>query len=195
LSGWAAAAVSAALPRVVRLWSDVRIMLPGLRDVVETTHTFKSCPSAALGGTAGACLLGFNGIDPGDGFPVTSVLCPNFTTAGKPLGRPRRAGLDGQLMCVSHRLLGRCPAGSREFGHDLGSGTGYAMLVRQHVPALPAGGSHQDPSILQSKLPIRACLRRSRLRRSGAPEGLFHIDGVAFYDKFPSHRWRYASSI
>ena len=32
------AAVSAALPRALRLWSDVRIILPGYRDVVE--HTF-----------------------------------------------------------------------------------------------------------------------------------------------------------
>jgi glycogen synthase len=33
------AAVSAALPRALRPWSDVRIMLPGYRDVVEQlTH-------------------------------------------------------------------------------------------------------------------------------------------------------------
>ena len=58
------AAVSAALPRALRPWSDVRIMLPGYRDVVEQfTHIEIVGQCAASGGDAG--LLARAGVDPG----------------------------------------------------------------------------------------------------------------------------------
>src|SRR6202045_5518020 len=52
------AAVSAALPRALRLWSDVRILLPGYSDVVEQlTHiqVVGQCPAKA---ERPACSLG-----------------------------------------------------------------------------------------------------------------------------------------
>ena len=52
------AAVSAALPRALRRWSDVRVMLPGYRDIIEQfTHIeiVGECPSLA---EMPACSLG-----------------------------------------------------------------------------------------------------------------------------------------
>ena len=68
------AAVSAALPRALRLWSDVRILLPGYSDVVEQlTHiqVVGRCPAMA---EMPACSLGVSATK--DGLPVYVVLCP-----------------------------------------------------------------------------------------------------------------------
>mgnify|MGYP003538622297 CR=1 FL=1 len=70
------AAVSAALPRALRRWSDVRIMLPGYRDIIEQfTHIeiVGECPSL---GEMPACSLGRSSTK--DGLPVYVLLCPQL---------------------------------------------------------------------------------------------------------------------
>src|SRR5205085_8238035 len=68
------AAVSAALPRALRPWSDVRVMLPGYRDVVEQfTHIEIVGQSAALAEMP-ACTVGRTSTR--DGLPVYVLLCP-----------------------------------------------------------------------------------------------------------------------
>ena len=79
------AAVSAALPRALRRWSDVRIMLPGYRDVVEQfTHIeiVGQCPALA---EMPACSLGRASTK--DGLPVYVLLCPQlYDRPGNPYG-------------------------------------------------------------------------------------------------------------
>ena len=79
------AAVSAALPRALRRWSDVRIMLPGYRDIVEQfTHIeiVGECPSLA---EMPACSLGRASTR--DGLPVYVLLCPQlYDRPGNPYG-------------------------------------------------------------------------------------------------------------
>ena len=79
------AAVSAALPRALRPWSDVRIMLPGYRDVVEQfTHIeiVGQCPAHA---EMPACTLGRASTK--DGLPVYVLLCPQlYDRPGNPYG-------------------------------------------------------------------------------------------------------------
>jgi starch synthase len=70
------AAVSAALPRALRRWSDVRVMLPGYRDILEQlTHIeiVGECPSLA---EMPACSLGRAATK--DGLPVYVLLCPQL---------------------------------------------------------------------------------------------------------------------
>ena len=79
------AAVSAALPRALRPWSDVRILLPGYRDVVEQfTHIqiVGHCPARA---DMPPCTLGRAATR--DGLPVYVLLCPQlYDRPGNPYG-------------------------------------------------------------------------------------------------------------
>src|ERR1700679_3042267 len=79
------AAVSAALPRALRLQSDVRIILPGYRDVVEQfTHIdiVGQCPALA---EMPACSLGLASTK--DGLPVYILLRPQlYDRPGNPYG-------------------------------------------------------------------------------------------------------------
>ena len=81
------AAVSAALPRALRLWTDVRILLPGYRDVVEQfTHIqiVGRCPAMA---EMPACTVGLAATR--DGLPVYVLLCPQlYDRPGNPYGDP-----------------------------------------------------------------------------------------------------------
>ena len=70
------AAVSAALPRALRLWSDVRVMLPGYRDVIaqfDSIEIVGKCPALA---EMPACSLGLTATK--DGLPIYILLCPQL---------------------------------------------------------------------------------------------------------------------
>ena len=89
------AAVSAALPRALRSWSDVRIMLPGYRDVVEQfTHI------EIVGQCAGACgdagLLARADVDPGRAAGLCAAVPTTLRPAGQPLWRRERPRLARQ---------------------------------------------------------------------------------------------------
>src|SRR5258708_39444969 len=79
------AAVSAALPRALRPQNDVRILLPGYRDVVEQflhIQVVGQCPALA---EMPACSLGLTATR--DGLPVYVLLCPQlYDRPGNPYG-------------------------------------------------------------------------------------------------------------
>jgi len=79
------AAVSAALPRALRRWTDVRVLLPGYSEVVEQfTHLEIIGHSPALAEMP-ACSLGLGATK--DGLPVYVVLCPQlYDRPGNPYG-------------------------------------------------------------------------------------------------------------
>ena len=71
------AAVSAALPRALRPWGDVRILLPGYRDVVEQFLHIQIVGQCAALAEMPACSLGLASTK--DGLPVIDVnqiRCP-----------------------------------------------------------------------------------------------------------------------
>ena len=79
------AAVSAALPRALRPWSDVRIMLPGYRDVVEQFTHIEIVGQCAALAEMPACSLGRASTR--DGLPVYVLLCPQlYDRPGNPYG-------------------------------------------------------------------------------------------------------------
>ncbi len=70
------AAVSAALPRVLRTWSDTRLLLPGYSEVVRGLRNLQivgNCPPLAA---MPACDIGLG--ETTDGLPVYAVICPEL---------------------------------------------------------------------------------------------------------------------
>src|ERR1019366_7064010 len=79
------AAVSAALPRALRLWSDVRVLLPGYRDVVKQFASIDIVGACAPLAEMPACSLGLASTK--DGLPVYILLCPQlYDRPGNPYG-------------------------------------------------------------------------------------------------------------
>src|SRR5258708_11152929 len=75
------AAVRAALPRALRDWSDVRIILPGYRDVVEQFLHIEIVGQCGPLAEMPACSLGLTAM------PVYVLLCPElYDRPGNPYG-------------------------------------------------------------------------------------------------------------
>src|ERR1700675_224135 len=178
------AAVSAALARALRLWSDVRILLPGYSDVVEQLAHIQivgQCPPLAQ---MPACKLGL--ASTGDGMPVYVVLCPQlYDRPGNPYGDEfGRDWPDNDIR------FGRFASAAA----DLAAGTldknWAADLVHANdwqaalTPAYLTWHGSRVPSILTiHNLAYQGLFPKESLRRIGAPEASFHIDGLEFYDK------------
>ncbi len=178
------AAVSAALPRALRRWSDVRILLPGYGEVVEQfTHLEVIGHSPALAEMP-ACSLGLGSTK--DGLPVYVVLCPElYDRPGNPYGDP--AGRDwpdndvrfGRLASVAAQLA----AGTldKNWAADLVHANDWQAAL---VPAYLAWNAVNIPTILTiHNLAYQGLFAKESLRRIGAPADSFHIDGLEFYDK------------
>ena len=178
------AAVSAALPRALRRWSDVRIMLPGYRDVVEQfTHIeiVGQCPSLA---EMPACSLGRASTS--DGLPVYILLCPQlYDRPGNPYGdETGRDWPDNDIR------FGRFASAAAELAAGRLDKNWAADLVHANdwqaalTPAYLAWRGSKVPSILTiHNLAYQGLFPQESLRRIGAPESSFHIDGLEFYDQ------------
>jgi starch synthase len=178
------AAVSAALPRALRLWSDVRVLLPGYREVVEQLLHIQivgRCPAAA---EMPACLLGLASTR--DGLPVYVLLCPQlYDRPGNPYGDT--SGRDWPDNDVRFARLASAAAelaaGSldKNWAADLVHANDWQAAL---VPAYLAWNGSKIPTILTiHNLAYQGLFPKDSLRRIGAPENSFHIDGLEFYDK------------
>jgi starch synthase len=178
------AAVSAALPRALRRQGDVRVLLPGYGEVVEQlTHLeiIGQCPALA---EMPACSLGLASTK--DGLPVYVVLCPQlYERPGNPygdeLGRdwPDNDIRFGRLASVAAQLA----AGSldKNWAADLVHANDWQSAL---VSAYLAWNGTKIPTILTiHNLAYQGIFPKESLRRIGAPEDSFHIDGLEFYDK------------
>jgi starch synthase len=178
------AAVSAALPRALRPWTDIRVLLPGYSEVVEQlTHIqiVGQCPPLA---EMPGCTLGRASTK--DGLPVYVLLCPQlYDRPGNPYGDEQ--GRDWPDNDIRFARLASAAA-------ELAAGTldknWAADLVHANdwqaalVPAYLAWRGSRIPSILTiHNLAYQGLFPKETLRRIGAPETSFHIDGVEFYDK------------
>jgi starch synthase len=178
------AAVSAALPRALRPWADIRIMLPGYTDVVEQlTHiqivgecqTKAEMPAASLGRASTR-----------DGLPVYVLLCPQlYDRPGNPYGDEE--GRDWPDNDIRFARLASAAAelamGSldKNWAADLVHANDWQAAL---VPAYLAWSGANIPSILTiHNLAYQGLFPKEALRRIGAPESSFHIEGIEFYDK------------
>jgi starch synthase len=178
------AAVSAALPRALRPWSDIRVLLPGYRDVVEQFTHIQIVGHCAARGEMPACTLGRAATR--DGLPVYVLLCPQlYDRPGNPYGD--EGGRDWPDNDIRFARLASAAA-------ELAAGTldknWAADLVHANdwqaalVPAYLAWSGADVPSILTiHNLAYQGLFPKDSLRRIGAPESSFHIDGLEFYDK------------
>jgi starch synthase len=178
------AAVSAALPRALRPWSDVRIMLPGHRDVVEQfTHIeiVGQCPALA---EMPAAELGRASTK--DGLPVYVLLCPKlYDRPGNPYGDE-----SGRDWGDNDIRFGRFASAAAELAAGTLDRNWAADLVHANdwqaalAPAYLAWRGANIPSILTiHNLAYQGLFPKESLRRIGAPDNSFHIEGLEFYDK------------
>ena len=142
------AAVSAALPRALRRWSDVRILLPGYRDVVEQfTHIQIVGQCAGAGGNAG--LLARAGSDQGRSAGLRPALSATLRPPRQSLWRRLRPRLAGQRRALRPICLGRGPTRGRHSGQELGSGSGSRQRLAGRagagLPRLERGQDSHHP--------------------------------------------------
>ncbi|MDI4232809.1 glycogen synthase GlgA [Bradyrhizobium sp. 31Argb] len=178
------AAVSAALPRALRPLNDVRIMLPGYRDVIEQLTHIEIVGECAPLAEMPACTIGRAATR--DGMPVYVVLCPQlYDRPGNPYGD--ESGCDwpdndirfGRFASAAAELA----AGSldKNWAADLVHANDWQAAL---APAYLAWRGARIPSILTiHNLAYQGLFPKDSLRRIGAPENSFHIDGLEFYDK------------
>ncbi len=178
------AAVSAALPRALRIRNDVRIFLPGYQDVVEQlTHIeiVGQCPPLA---EMPAATLGLSSTK--DGLPVYVLLCPQlYDRPGNPYG-----DANGRDWPDNDIRFGRFASAAAQLAAGSLDKNWAANLVHANdwqaalTPAYLAWSGINIPSILTiHNLAYQGLFPKESLRRIGAPENSFHIDGVEFYDK------------
>jgi len=176
------AAVSAALPRALRRWSDVRILLPGYGDIVEQFTELEIVGHSPAFAEMPACSLGRGATR--DGLPVYVVLCPQlYDRPGNPYGDT--AGNDwpdndirfARFASVAAELA----AGmlDKNWAADLVHANDWQAAL---VPAYLAWNNVGIPTILTiHNLAYQGLFARESLRRIGAPADSFHIDGLEFY--------------
>src|SRR5260221_1721233 len=178
------AAVSAALPRALRSWGDVRIILPGYRDVVEQFLHIQVVGECAALAEMPACSLGLASTK--DGLPVYILLCPQlYDRPGNPYGDgsgrdwPDNDVRFGRFASAAAQLA----AGTldKNWAADLVHANDWQAAL---VPAYLAWNDVKIPTILTiHNLAYQGLFPKESLRRIGAPEDSFHIDGLEFYDK------------
>ncbi|MBR1127338.1 glycogen synthase GlgA [Bradyrhizobium iriomotense] len=177
-------AVSAALPRALRPFADIRIMLPGYRDIIEQlTHIqiVGRCPAFA---EMPACSLGRAATK--DGLPVYVLLCSQlYDRPGNPYGdESGRDWPDNDIRfarfasAAAELAMGKL---DKNWAADLVHANDWQASL---VPAYLAWRGAKLPSILTiHNLAYQGLFPKEALRRIGAPESSFHIDGVEFYDQ------------
>ena len=178
------AAVSAALPRALRLWSDVRVILPGYRDVVAQFPTIEIVGQSPALGEMPACSLGLTATK--DGLPVYILLCPQlYDRPGNPYGDET-----GQDWPDNDLRFGRFASAAAQLAAGLLDNNWAADLVHANdwqsalVPAYLAWNAVKVPTILTiHNLAYQGLFPKDSLRRIGAQPDSFHVDGLEFYDK------------
>jgi len=177
-------AVSAALPRALRPLADVRVLLPGYRDVVEQLTHIQAVGECAAHAEMPACALGRAATR--DGLPVYVLLCPElYDRPGNPYGE--ETGRDWPDNDIRFARLASAATDlalgmlDRDWAADLVHANDWPAAL---VPAYLAWRGARLPSILTiHNLAYQGLFPRDSLRRIGAPESSFHIDGVEFYVK------------
>jgi len=178
------AAVSAALPRALRHTGDVRIILPGYRDVIEQFLHVEIVGQCAALADMPACSLGLTATK--DGLPVYVLLCPQlYDRPGNPYGDASgRDWPDNDVRFARFAsVAAQLAAGTldKNWAADLVHVNDWQAAL---VPAYLAWSAVRIPTILTiHNLAYQGLFPKESLRRIGAPADSFHIDGLEFYDK------------
>jgi starch synthase len=166
------------------MWGDIRILLPGYREVVEQFTHIQIVGHCAARAEMPACTLGRASTK--DGLPVYVLLCPQlYDRPGNPYGDE-----DGRDWPDNDIRFARLASAAAELAAGTLDRNWAADLVHANdwqaalVPAYLAWSGANIPSILTlHNLAYQGLFPKESLRRIGAPETSFHIDGLEFYDK------------
>jgi starch synthase len=176
------AAVSAALPRVLRTFSDTRLLIPGYGEVVRhlrNLHIVGKCPPLAA---MPACDIGLG--ETADGLPVYAVICPQLYERG---GNPYvdENGRDWPDNDIRFARLASAAA-SLAAGHVDPAWNADLLHLNDWqsalAPAYLSWSGNRIPSVLTiHNLAYQGLFGRGTMNRIGAPDSAFHIDGLEFY--------------
>ncbi|WP_336486113.1 glycogen synthase GlgA [Methylobacterium nigriterrae] len=172
--------VAGALPRALRRHYDVRVLVPGYRQVVGA---FPQMPVVArLEAAAGipACDLGL--VEAGDGLRIYVLLSPDlYERDGTPYGGPEGDFADNDLrfarlsLAAAEIALGADPDWAADLLH---LNDWQAALA----PGYLAWRGARVPSVLTiHNLAYQGLFPRENLARLGVPEHAFQMNGVEFY--------------
>jgi starch synthase len=176
--------VSAALPRALRSCCDVRILLPGYRQVLERCRTLELC--GRLDGFAGIPPCDIAQVTMSDGLVAYLVLAPSlYDRDGTPYGSA--AGSDWNDNDIRFARLALAAA-------EIASGRAEldwrpdVLHLNDWPTALAAGYATWRnvpvPSLLTiHNLAYQGLFGPDRLDRLGIPSAAFNIDGVEFHGK------------
>jgi starch synthase len=178
------AAVSAALPRALRQWSDIRVMLPGYRNLLAQSPHIEIVGDVPQLAEMPACTLGRAATR--DGLPVYVLLCPQlYDRPGNPYGD--EFGRDWPDNDIRFARLASAAAQlaagtlDKNWAADMVHANDWQAAL---VPAYLAWNGSSIPTILTiHNLAYQGLFPKESMRRIGAPEASFHIDGLEFYDK------------
>ncbi len=178
------AAVSAALPRALKPFGDVRVIIPGYREVLSRLASLEIVATCAASARLPACVLGL--ARTGDGLPVYVVICPElYERDGGPYGdAQQRDWPDNDIR------FARFASAAAQLASGLLDPSWRADVVHCNdwqsalVPAYLAWGGADVPTVLTiHNLAYQGLFDRGALGRIGAPDSAFHIDGLEFYGK------------
>jgi starch synthase len=178
------AAVSAALPRVLRSWSDTRILLPGYGEVVRRLHDLRIVGKCEPLGAMPACDIGAG--ETADGLPFYVVICPQlYERPGTPyVDENGRDWPDNDIRFARLASV----AASLAAGHLDPAWKADVVHLNDWqsalAPAYLSWNGARIPSVLTiHNLAFQGLFERETLHRIGAPESAFHIEGLEFYGK------------
>lgn len=176
-------AVSSALPRAMLRWCDVRVLVPGYRQVLAhgSIQIVGRCvPFAGLP----SCEIGK--LETPDGLRVYVLISPAlYERDGTPYGDSQNR--DWADNDVRFARLGLAAADLAAGAVDPEWAADVLHVNDWHAalaPAYVAWRGQRIPSILTiHNLAYQGLFPRESLGRIGAPESAFRIDGIEFYDR------------
>lgn len=178
------AAVSAALPRALRRRCDIRVLVPGYRQVLAQADGMRIVGRCGRLAALPPCAIGQ--FETPDGLAIYAVICPTlYEREGNPYGDS-----GGRDWADNDVRFARFAAAAADLAAGLIDPDWASDLVHVNdwpsalVPAYLRWTGRPVPTILTiHNLAYQGLFSRATLARIGAPQSAYTIDGVEFYDK------------
>lgn len=177
------AAVSAALPRALNSFSDIRVIIPGYREVLDRLAPLEIVATCEAEAALPACSLGLSKTH--DGLPVYAVICAElYERDGGPYGDAQRQDWpDNDIRFARFAsAAAQLAAGlDRSWQPELVHCNDWPSAL---VPAYLTWRGAQVPSVLTiHNLAYQGLFDPATVQRIGAPDSAFNVDGLEFYGK------------
>jgi starch synthase len=174
--------VSAALPRALRRFADVRVLIPGYREVVEGRFPLERVGELPGLADIPSCELGR--LTARDGLTVYALLRPElFARAGTPY-----ADGEGRPWADADLRFARLSLAAAQMAAGLGdpSWTPAVLHLNDWPTAMAAGYLEwlgiRAPSVMTiHNLAFQGLFPRDRLAGLGVPEAAFSLNGIEFH--------------